>query len=52
MKNKQVILVNRPSGMVKDSDFEIILSEIPTIMEGQILIKNEYISLDPATPRM
>ena len=48
MKNKQVILVNRPSGMVKDSDFEIILSEIPTIMEGQVLIKNEYISLDPA----
>jgi NADPH-dependent curcumin reductase len=48
MKNKQVILAHRPQGMVKESDFEIREIEIPTLQEGQVLIKNEYISLDPA----
>jgi NADPH-dependent curcumin reductase len=34
--------------MVKDTDFTLANMSIPAITEGQILIKNEYISLDPA----
>jgi NADPH-dependent curcumin reductase CurA len=34
--------------MVKDADFLIKNSDIPPIQEGQILIKIQYISLDPA----
>ena len=48
VKNTQILLANRPNGMVKDSDFEILNSEIPPLQEGQILIKIQYISLDPA----
>ena len=48
MKNTQILLANRPDGMVKDSDFSIANSEIPPLQEGQVLIKIQYISLDPA----
>ncbi|MEY4541599.1 MAG: hypothetical protein RLZZ306_3356 [Bacteroidota bacterium] len=48
MKNAQILLANRPDGMVKDADFLIKNSDIPPIQEGQILIKIQYISLDPA----
>lgn len=46
--NKQFLLAARPQGMVKDTDFDFRGMSVPTITEGQILIKNEYISLDPA----
>ncbi len=48
MKNTQICLVNRPDGMVKDSDFEKVETEINPIIEGQILVKIHYISIDPA----
>ena len=46
--NTQILLAKRPDGMVKDTDFDLKKTAIPSISEGQILIKNEYISLDPA----
>ena len=49
--NKKWILKNRPEGLVKDSDFELITEELGEIKEGEILIKNEYLSFDP-TQRM
>ena len=48
MKNTQVLLANRPDGMVKYTDFEITNSDVPSLQEGQVLIKIQYISLDPA----
>lgn len=48
MKNTQVLLANRPNGTVKDTDFDIINSDVSTLQEGQVLIKIHYISLDPA----
>lgn len=48
MKNTQVILKSRPDGMVSKDNFEIKVSETPTVKEGEILIKTEFISLDPA----
>ena len=48
LKNKQILLANRPNGMVKDTDFTIVNLDISTIQEGQVLIKIQYISLDPA----
>ncbi len=48
MKNTQILLVNRPDGMVKDSDFKIVDSEVPQFYKGQVLIKIHYISIDPA----
>ncbi len=46
-KNMQVLLANRPVGWVKESDFNIVETEIPQPGEGQLLIKNSYLSLDP-----
>jgi NADPH-dependent curcumin reductase len=48
MKNKQVLLAQRPTGMVKEQDFSIVEAELPTLQEGELLVQNAYISLDPA----
>ena len=46
--NRQFLLAVRPHGMVKETDFELISGEVPTIGEGQALVKTRYISLDPS----
>lgn len=48
MKHTQILLATRPEGMVKDSDFNVVSSELPTLEDGQVLIRIHYISLDPA----
>ena len=47
IKNKKWILKERPIGLVKDSDFELVSEELPAINEGEILIENIYLSFDP-----
>ena len=47
IKNKKWILKERPMGLVKDSDFELVSEELPEINEGEILIENIYLSFDP-----
>ena len=46
--NKQWILSHFPVGEIKEGDLVYQESEIPTMNEGEILIKNIYLSLDPA----
>ena len=46
-KNVQVLLANRPHGWVQESDFQIVESDLPTLREGEVLVKNQYLSLDP-----
>ena len=46
--NKQWRLKNRPTGLVKESDFEWREEPVPLIDEGQLLIRHIYLSLDPA----
>jgi NADPH-dependent curcumin reductase len=48
MVNKKMLLVQRPTGMVAQQNFNIIEDEITNLADGEILIKNEYISIDPA----
>lgn len=45
--NRQWRLASRPVGDIKVSDFEYVQEPIPTPQEGQILIRNIYLSLDP-----
>lgn len=45
--NKQVLLAARPDGWVKKSDFSIVETPIPAPGDGQVLLKNLYLSLDP-----
>ncbi|MBL4893800.1 MAG: hypothetical protein JKY59_02865, partial [Emcibacter sp.] len=46
--NKRFILVNRPEGLPKDSDFELREEPMPTIEAGELLLRNQYASIDPA----
>lgn len=46
--NKQIILKKRPTGFPDPDTWEIQQNEIQDIKEGEFLIKNEFISLDPA----
>lgn len=46
--NKQIRLAKRPDGLPKKDTWNLIESEIPTISDGEVLIKQHYISLDPA----
>ena len=45
--NIKILLAARPQGFPEESDFEIVESEIPKVEEGHILVKTEYLSLDP-----
>jgi NADPH-dependent curcumin reductase CurA len=47
--NKKWILKSRPKpGALSNQDFEFIHSAIPTLKEGEFLVKNRMISCDPA----
>jgi len=43
----QVLLANRPHGWVQESDFKIVETELPQVQDGEVLVKNLYLSLDP-----
>jgi NADPH-dependent curcumin reductase len=46
--NRQFLLAARPSGMVKETDFEYREVPVPELGDGQFLVKTRYISLDPS----
>ena len=41
------ILYKRPSGYPKSEDFKLVESELPELLEGEILIESKFLSLDP-----
>lgn len=48
MKNTQVKLIARPVGAPTADCWEIIETETPELAENQILVQNQYLSIDPA----
>ena len=46
--NQQYRLAARPVGMPKPSDWHSTSVSVPTLEDGQILVKVQYLSLDPA----
>jgi NADPH-dependent curcumin reductase CurA len=46
--NRQWLLKSRPTGMVEPSNFELHDSSVPEPAEGEFLVRNLYLSLDPA----
>lgn len=46
-KSRQVHLVKRPEGLPKVEDFKIKEAVLPDIAEGQLLVKQLYMSVDP-----
>lgn len=48
MKNRQVRLKSRPSGIPQAEHFEVVEEAVPEITDDQILVRNIYLSVDPA----
>jgi NADPH-dependent curcumin reductase CurA len=46
-QNAVLRLQHRPEGRIQDSDLEVCKEPMPTIKDGQMLVKNIYLSLDP-----
>jgi NADPH-dependent curcumin reductase CurA len=46
--NRQFLLAKRPSGAATREDFTYQQVPVGEVVAGQILVKNEYLSLDPA----
>lgn len=46
-RNRQWVLVRRPSGVFRPTDFELRESPRPAVSAEQILIRNVYLSADP-----
>ncbi|MEK6299098.1 MAG: NADP-dependent oxidoreductase [Acidobacteriota bacterium] len=45
--NRQWRLAARPSGSIKKSDFEWVEQPVPSLNEGEVLVRNILLSLDP-----
>ncbi len=45
--SREIRLKNRPEGMVRETDFELVEFELPEIVEGEILVQTIYMSVDP-----
>lgn len=48
MKNRQVILVNRPAGVAQADDFEIVATTTDALPQGSFRVINHFLSVDPA----
>jgi len=52
-KTREVHLVRRPEGLPRIDDFKIVEAVVPDVAEGQLLIEQLYMSVDPAMrPRL
>jgi len=47
-KNRQVRLKSRPSGIPQADNFEIVDAAVPDLREREVLVRNDYLSVDPA----
>src|SRR3979490_1429229 len=47
-RNRQVILKSRPADIPQADNFEIIESDVPELRDGEILVHNVYLSVEPA----
>ena len=45
--NRSLVLVSRPVGVPKESDYRIEESAVPELADGQFLVRNAYMSVDP-----
>ena len=46
--NLQVLLKSRPQGIPQAAHFEIVQSAIPALQDGQFLVRNDFLSAEPA----
>ena len=47
MENQRVVLASRPEGWVTETNFRLETAPLPKVQDGEILVKNLWLSLDP-----
>jgi NADPH-dependent curcumin reductase CurA len=47
LTNRQIQLASRPDGEPTAANFRLVESPVPELAEGQVLVRNHYLSLDP-----
>jgi len=47
LNNRQWVLRQRPQGLIKDDDLELVESPVRDLKDGEVLIRTIYLSLDP-----
>ena len=47
-QNRQVRLKTRPNGIPQADNFEVVASPMPELADGQFLVRNVYLSVEPA----
>ncbi|MEP6609532.1 MAG: NADP-dependent oxidoreductase [Burkholderiaceae bacterium] len=45
--NRRIVLASRPKTSASTSNFRLVEDTVPALQPGQILIRNQYLSLDP-----
>lgn len=45
--NRQIVLASRPQGAVAAENFRLVEAPVPAPGEGEVLVRNEWLSLDP-----
>ena len=45
--NRQIHLVSRPQGEPSADNFRLVEAHVPELAEGQVLVRNHFLSLDP-----
>ena len=45
--NQQSLLASRPTGRVEEANFKLVETPVPQIADGQVLVRNHWLSLDP-----
>ena len=46
-RNQQIHLDNRPQGEAVASNFKLVATDTPALQDGQVLVRNHFLSLDP-----
>ena len=47
MENQRIVLASRPEGWVTEGNFRLETAPLPKLQEGEVLVKNLWLSLDP-----
>jgi NADPH-dependent curcumin reductase CurA len=47
LRSREIRLVARPRGVPRPSDFELVEVEIPDPAEGEVVVRNAFVSVDP-----
>lgn len=45
--NRKFTLAARPVGMPRESDFQLVSEPLPPLSDGQVLLRTQYLSVDP-----